>query len=231
MLRVAVWHALTGAVAAPPPFAAWRAQGLDTVALQDFGEDETPCGAFSVLLFWCPQRLTEHPRALHRCRARHPLTPLAVAIDCAEDIDHLLAVESGADDVIDVAWSSVATAARLRSLQRHRRSTDASAATQTLQYGRLELCRPGRQVRIDGRRVAITGCEFELLWLLASHPGVVFDRALLLLHLNAADRSAGRRAIDTRVYRLRMKLGHGGQPAEGLRSVRGAGYLFVAEGW
>lgn len=228
-LRVAVWHLQSDRVEAR--WSAWQAAGLDPRSLLDEHRLPAPRDAPAAILFWCPQRLTEFLPALRNCRARFPLTPLAVAIDCGRELDHLLAIEGGADEVLDVAWSVAVTAARLRGVRRRQAVSSPSVGPQQLSYGTLQMCRPTRYVSLDGAAIRLTACEFDLLWLLASHPGVPFDRSELLRQLREVDVPTGRRSIDTRVYRLRSKLGRKGLPATGLRTVRHRGYLFCAAGW
>lgn len=227
--RVAVWHAPDHGI--DQTWSAWQCAGLDLRSLLDEHRSSARRWVPDAILFWCPHRLTEHSLALRRCRAQFPLTPLVAAVDCGRDLDHLLAIEGGADDVLDVGWSAEVTAVRLRNARRRETALNPSTGPQQLRYGRLQVCRPSRGVIVEGEPVVLTECEFDLLWLLASHPGVPLERRGLLRMLHGVDAATGRRSIDTRVYRLRVKLGRDGLPAKGLRTVRHKGYLFCAEDW
>lgn len=226
-LRVVVWPAQAGHTVVP--WATLRDAGLDAVSARD--DQPAPGRLPGAILFWCPHRLGDHLADLRGHRTRFPQVPLVAAVDCRRDLDHVLAVESGADDVLDVSWSAAVIVARLRGTLLRHRAMAAGAESQTLVFGDLQVCRARREVVLRGTPVKLTESEFEMLWVLASHADMPVGRQDLLGPMGVCAIGTGRRSMDMRVCRLRSKLGHEGQPARGLRTVRRIGYLFCAQDW
>jgi DNA-binding response OmpR family regulator len=81
-----------------------------------------------------------------------------------------------------------------------------------------------RVAKLDGVELELTPKEYELLLLLASHPGRAFSREFLLQHLWGYDYDGFDRTVDTHMTRLRKKLGTVG---EKIVTVWGVGYRFV----
>jgi DNA-binding response OmpR family regulator len=91
--------------------------------------------------------------------------------------------------------------------------------------GPLSIYKLERVVTLDGVELDLTPKEYELLLLLASHPGRAFSREFLLQHLWGYDYDGFDRTVDTHITRLRKKLGTVG---EKIVTVWGVGYRFVA---
>lgn len=83
------------------------------------------------------------------------------------------------------------------------------------------------EVRVKGEPVDLTYKEFELLKFLATHPGKVFTREILLNKVWGYDYYGGTRTVDVHVRRLRSKIETGG--AVYVQTVRNVGYKFVAD--
>ena len=81
----------------------------------------------------------------------------------------------------------------------------------------------------DGREVALTSGEFDLLLAFATHPGRVLDRDRLQDLVKGRDWAACDRSVDQQVARLRKKVEPDPASPSLIRSVRGVGYLFAAE--
>ena len=80
----------------------------------------------------------------------------------------------------------------------------------------------------NGREVALTTGEFDLLLAFATHPGRVLDRDRLLALAKGREWAAGDRAVDQQVMRLRRKIEPDPTSPSMIRSVHGVGYLFTA---
>jgi len=78
----------------------------------------------------------------------------------------------------------------------------------------------------QGRALDLTPYEFRLLRTLASQPGRVYPRSLLLELLHGETRAATERAVDSHVKNLRRKLEQAGAGNERIRSVYGVGYSY-----
>lgn len=80
------------------------------------------------------------------------------------------------------------------------------------------------EVRVQGAPVELTYKEFELLRFLASNPGRVFSREVLLDRVWGYDYYGGTRTVDVHIRRIRSKIETGGR--EYIKTIRGAGYMF-----
>lgn len=94
--------------------------------------------------------------------------------------------------------------------------------------GRCKLDLPRRLLLdAEGGEVALTAMEFDLLKALAGHPNQVLSRDQLLTITRNRDWEPFDRSIDIRIARVRKKLGDGADGAGVIRTVRGAGYMYV----
>jgi len=144
-----------------------------------------------------------------------------------DELDKVLGLELGADDYITKPFSIREFRSRVRALLRR-----ASAARPTdvdgdvISIGGLTLDLARRVVEVDGGRVQLTYVEFELLRILASHPGRVYSRRLLLEALWGGADYREPRTIDVHVRHLREKLERNPAEPEFILTVRGVGYRF-----
>lgn len=96
-----------------------------------------------------------------------------------------------------------------------------------LHVGPLAIDVPNREATIDGQSLPLTGAEFDLLHLLASHAGESVSRDELCRSLRGLDYNGLDRSIDIRVARLRKKLELGGRQNKFVKTIRGVGYMIV----
>jgi DNA-binding response OmpR family regulator len=143
-----------------------------------------------------------------------------------DELDKVLGLELGADDYITKPFSIREFQSRVRALLRRAslpaRVDDADAIV--ADGLRIDLTR--RVVEVHGKPVQLTYVEFELLRTLASHPGRVFTRQLLLESLWGASDYREPRTIDVHVRHLREKLERDPREPEYIFTVRGVGYRF-----
>lgn len=226
------WLAPEGDAAAQAWVRALAAEGLAIDLGQDDTHDAGPAAAVRVL--FAGATLAPQLARLRALHDRAPSQPLMVVVRGLRDLDHVLALEMGADDVVDAALPSPVAAARLRALARRAFSPGAAPAPQPpveLRFGALHLRRLEREVRLREAPVPLTEGEFEVLWLLASHAGQALSRREILKQVRGLDDQPLDRSIDSRVYRIRAKLGDAqGGPAR-IRTVRHQGYAFSPAGW
>lgn len=139
--------------------------------------------------------------------------------------DRVVGLELGADDYLPKPFEPRELAARLQTILRRTRFTPASPPTPAvLRFDGLTIDRARREVLRHGETLALTGTEFELLWLLASEPNKVFHRDEILTRLRGQDgEDLYTRAVDILVSRLRKKL----EPLQCIRTLRNAGYTFA----
>ncbi len=94
----------------------------------------------------------------------------------------------------------------------------------SLVRGRLQIHLAERSVRLDGQEIDLTPKEYDLLVLLALHPGWVFKREILLQQIWGDSYEGFDRTIDNHITRLRKKLGPVGEKID---TVWGVGYRFI----
>lgn len=163
---------------------------------------------------------------LEVCRAirREATTPIVMLTARADTIDVVVGLESGADDYVRKPFEMPELVARLRAaLRRHAHEADA-APERVLQLGRLRIDPAGRTVTRDGREIALTRTEFDLLLELAGRPGQVFTRDILLDRVWGYDYLGDSRLVDVAIGRLRAKVEADPADPELILTVRGAGY-------
>lgn len=204
------------------------AEGLRATPMAHGSGDE----AFEAVLMWVTGNLAGQLGRLRELRRVAAARPLLVACSGLRELDQVLALEMGADDVLDTGWSAPVVAARLRARWRAAAlPTDAAVLEDELQFGGLHLLRRERRVAHDGTVVPLTEGEFEVLWLLASHAGSALARSEILRRVRGLDDQPLDRSIDCRVYRIRAKLGDHDPAQHRIRTVRNRGYVFLPTGW
>jgi DNA-binding response OmpR family regulator len=163
-----------------------------------------------------------------RIRARSTV-PIIMLTARAEEIDKVVGLELGADDYITKPFSMrefrsrVKAALRRADMQPHD-STPTGA--DPLEVAGLRIDFDKRAVRVRDASVQTTFVEFEILAALASHPGRVYTREMLLTRIwgDAAYRDP--RTIDVHIRHLREKIELDPKQPEYLFTVRGVGYRF-----
>jgi DNA-binding response OmpR family regulator len=202
------------------------AEGLEARLLPAPG-DVGGAGNAHALLLLVARGLAPQLGRLREWRRWAPTLPLLVICRGLRELDQVLALETGADDVVDAAWSAAVVAARLRALWRRPRGVAPPvSATDELRFGSLRLLLGERRVLQADHVVPLTEGEFEVLWLLASHAGQALSRRDILKRVRGLDEEPMDRSIDSRVYRIRAKLGDAHLAHHRIRTVRNRGYLF-----
>jgi len=163
-------------------------------------------------------------------RERHDIGIIMVTA-ASEVVDRVVGLEVGADDYIAKPFDLREVRARLRSVLRRvesRHNETRAADGERIPVGRCLLDLRSHQLSDSaGRDVALTSMEFDLLRALVEHPNQVLSRDQLLTLTRKREWEPFDRSIDILIGRLRRKLED--QPAEPrtIRTVRGAGYMFV----
>jgi len=144
-----------------------------------------------------------------------------------DELDKVLGLELGADDYITKPFSIREFRSRVRALLRRAAATrPAPGDGDVISAHGLQLDLARRSVDVRGRSVQLTYVEFELLTTLASHPGRVYSRRMLLEALWGAADYREPRTIDVHVRHLREKLEPDPAEPEYILTVRGVGYRF-----
>jgi DNA-binding response OmpR family regulator len=141
-----------------------------------------------------------------------------------EPADRIVGLEIGADDYLPKPFEPRELLARLKAVLRRGRAPAASAP---LRFGRLEIDRNARIVRVDGREKPLTGYQFALLAALAENAGRVLSRDQLMDLVKGEPLEAFDRSIDVHVSRIRAAIEDDPKKPRRILTVRGAGYVFA----
>ena len=168
-------------------------------------------------------------KALRR-ESRNTDVPVLLLTARREESDKVLGLESGADDYLAKPFGVRELMARARALMRRPRATaDPAASGKPAVVRDLEVDPARRRATVGGREVELTSHEFDLLYLLASHPGVVFSREALLTRIWKGDTFVTDRSVDALVKRVRKKIEPDQSAPNYVLTVWGTGYKCVDE--
>ncbi len=159
-------------------------------------------------------------RAQPGSNADLPVLMLTARGDAA---DRVVGLELGADDYMPKPFEPRELLARLRAILRRGRAR----AMDVLRYGRVEIDRAARELRVDGEVRAITSYQFVLLLVFAENAGRVLSREQLMDHVKGAPLEAFDRSIDVHVSRIRQAIEDDPKHPRRIITVRGAGYVFA----
>jgi two-component system OmpR family response regulator len=161
---------------------------------------------------------------------------LVIVTGRGDAVDKVVGLEVGADDYVTKPFDLRELLARIKAVLRRvaapPASSDQAAAAVAdrsrlgfagwlLDTGARRLCNP------QGRDVALTSGEFDLLCIFAQHAGRVLSRDFLLERTRGREAAPFDRTIDVQVGRLRKKLEIDPEDPQIIKSVRGAGYILV----
>ena len=144
----------------------------------------------------------------------------------ADEIDRVLGLELGADDYLAKPFEPRELQARLRAILR-RKGTAAKA--EVLRFGRLEIDKGSRVVRVDGEERAITSYQFALLLALAERAGRVLSREALMDLLKGEKLEAFDRSVDVHISRIRAAIEDDPKKPRRILTLRGTGYVFARD--
>ena len=160
-----------------------------------------------------------------RIRARTQ-TPILMLTARGEDTDRIVGLEIGADDYLPKPFNPRELQARIRAILRRGRVA-AGAPEAMLRFGRLQIDRESRMVRVDGEERLLTSYQFDLLVALAENAGRVLGRERLMDLVKGAELEAFDRSIDVHVSRIRSAIEDDPKHPRRIITVRGAGYVFA----
>jgi len=150
--------------------------------------------------------------------------PVVMLTAKGEEVDRLVGLELGADDYVSKPFSPREVVARSRAVLR--RGERAARDGAPLVMGRLEIDRDRREVRRDASPVHLTRKEYDLLELLASHPGRTFTRTDLLEEVWDFAWDGDSSTVTVHIRRLREKIEDDPSEPRHLVTVWGVGYRF-----
>ncbi|MGE4504750.1 MAG: response regulator transcription factor [Desulfovibrionaceae bacterium] len=148
-------------------------------------------------------------------------------------MDRVAGLELGADDYMAKPFEPRELLARVQSVLRRsgsgaQRGTAGSGAGARAGFGRLVVDHGAHDALLDGRPVGLTTNEFNALAVLVRQPGQVVEREALIFELRGLEAESFNRSVDITMSRLRQKLGDNPRAPEFIKTVWGAGYMFIA---
>ena len=137
-----------------------------------------------------------------------------------EDVDKIIGLEVGADDYLTKPFNPRELVARVRSILRRAAPERRERESAVLRHGDLVIDAGRREVRVGEQEIQLAPKEFDLLWELLDHRGLVLTRDQLLERVWGYTFAGDTRTVDVHVRQLRRKLGD----ASPIVTVWGVGY-------
>jgi two-component system phosphate regulon response regulator OmpR len=150
--------------------------------------------------------------------------PIIMLTARGDVMDRILGLELGADDYVSKPFEPRELVARMQAVLRRGQRRDSG---DSLRIGLLDVNWSTRCARLEGRDLCATTAEFELLGFLIRNRGKVLSRERILDGTRGIDWESYDRSIDVLISRLRQKLGEDSKHPSFIRTVRGAGYIFI----
>jgi DNA-binding response OmpR family regulator len=152
--------------------------------------------------------------------------PIIMLTARGEVMDKVVGLELGADDYMPKPFEPRELVARIQSVLRR---TQHENQSQVETYGRLAIDYKKRVALLDGKDVGLTTNEFTALSLLVKNAGKVLNRDQILDALRGMECEAFNRSVDITMSRVRQKLKDDPKKPSFIKTVWGAGYLFIGE--
>lgn len=164
--------------------------------------------------------------ALKRIRAQSNV-PVLMLTARGEEADRIVGLEIGADDYLPKTFSPRELLARLRAVTRRSSRPQSGDAPRTIDCGPLHVNLDAYCASLDDQPLNLTPVEFALLASLVKAKGRVKTRDALLEEVRDREYEVFDRSVDVHIAALRKKLGDDAANPRFIRTVRGAGYMFL----
>ncbi|MDQ3410635.1 MAG: response regulator transcription factor [Chloroflexota bacterium] len=171
--------------------------------------------------------------------------PILLLSAKGEEVDRVIGLEIGADDYLAKPFAMRELLARVRAMLRRFRMAPTAASAESaaldgrwagslgaagvIEAGDLTIDAARRRVTIAKTEIALKPKEFDLLFHLAQHPGIVHSRDVLLRRVWGYDFPVDTRTVDVHVRWLRQKIELDPSQPQRIETVRGVGYRFVRQ--
>ena len=189
-------------------------------ALQRFGAERVDLVVLDIML---PK--LDGLEVIKRLRADSTV-PIIMLTARDDELDKVVGLELGADDYITKPFSIREFRSRIRAVLRRAGLRADRASDGTIEADGLLIDPAKRAVSVDGERAQLTYVEFEVLHILASHPGRVYSRQALLEAVWGDSAYREPRTIDVHIRHLREKIESDPREPAYIFTVRGVGYRF-----
>ena len=155
-----------------------------------------------------------------RLRGAGEAVPIIMLTAKGEDVDRIVGLEMGADDYLPKPFNPRELVARVKSILRRAAPERRERESAQIQHGRLHVDAGRREVKVGDEEIQLAPKEFDLLWELLDHRGLVLTRDQLLERVWGYTFAGDTRTVDVHVRQLRRKLGD----ASPIVTVWGVGY-------
>jgi DNA-binding response OmpR family regulator len=153
-------------------------------------------------------------------------TPIIMLTARKEETDRIVGLEMGADDYVVKPFSPRELVSRVKAVLRRVGSTPADSRQQAVVFGQVRIDPNTRQVLVNDQEVSLTVKEFDLLWMLATHPRQVFNRDQLLDSVWGVTEYVDPSTVTVHVRRLREKIESNPSEPRHIQTIWGVGYRF-----
>jgi two-component system response regulator BaeR len=196
-------------------------EGFEVTVLHRGDEVEPWVGAHEVDLVLLDLMLPGK-NGLDVCKALRAASDVAVIMVTAriDEIDRLLGLELGADDYICKPFSPREVVARVKAVLRRAKRGERPAEAG------VKLDEAGYRATIGGKDLNLTAVEFQLLKVLADHPGRIYTRDQLMDAMYRDERVVADRTVDSHIKKIRKKIAASLPDREIVHSVYGLGYKY-----
>ena len=154
--------------------------------------------------------------------------PVLMLTARGEETDRIVGLELGADDYLPKPFNPRELVARLRAILRRRVAVPTSSST-VMRFGRLEIDRAKREVRVAGEVKPLTSHQFALLCALAERAGRVQSREQLMEAVRGESHDPLDRSVDVHISRIRSLIEDDPRHPRRIRTLRAVGYLFTVD--
>lgn len=161
-----------------------------------------------------------------RLRSEQNPIPILMLTAKDEDVDKIIGLELGADDYLTKPFNPRELVARVKAILRRRGREDSRGTKKPIQLGDLIIDPQSYEVRIGSRSITLRNQEFELLYTLARHQGMVLSREQILENAWGYEYAGQTRTVDVHIGQLRKKIA---DSQLSIVTVIGVGYKLVVE--
>lgn len=159
--------------------------------------------------------------------------PIIMLTANSDEMDRVLGLEIGADDYMAKPFSPRELLARIKALLRRSvfiKEENNSVKVRFIKFAHWTLDTLQHKLLDEmGQSLSLTGADYQLLMLFLEHPNKAISRDQICQALHGRDSFANERGIDVHLSRLRQSLGDDAKQPQIIKTVRGAGYIFIAE--
>ena len=172
------------------------------------------------------------------CREVRPIfqNPILMLTASSDSVDHILALEVGADDFINKPVEPRILLAHIRALLRRigqsvpviiPEKVPTKSETETLCFGNITINTATRQVKSNSQAIELTTPEYDILLILAQHQGHILSRDDIFKSLRGIEYDGQNRLVDITICQLRSQLGCDGDSHRHIKTIRNKGYVCV----